>query len=188
MAYLVAIVLAVFVIAALWAAESGIQGFSLDHSIRPLEIATLGVNIFIAFFLQYYFASRSRDLRAEKDMLIDTVRDILRILRSCRDALAAYQDDSRNRNEHKRSVLQLFRRLSNGLDGIDTAIGASQCKALQKSSPAIRESYLYYKRAATDGSFPARRFTVEEFSIQEQNYRKLNRDLEELVFKINQYR
>jgi len=184
----IALVLALLFVATIVAARAGYLGLSLDHQIRPLELATLAVNIFIAFFLQYFFASRSTDLRAEKDLLIDSTRDVLTIMRSCRDALDAYQDANKSRQEHKKTVLQLLRRLANGLDSIQTALGASQCYRLAAQCDAIRRSYLSYKQCATGGSFPTKRFTAEEVSSQSQTYRRLNRDLEDLVFKINQHR
>jgi len=165
------------------AAERGLHGFSINHAIDPVGLATLGVNIFIAFFLQYYFATRITDDRAEKDILIDTVRDAFSMLRTCRDEVSGC-GTSKIAAEKQKKIISLYRALSNGLENVETAVEMSRCKELGKDFDSIRESFFKYKAAAT-GKFP---YDASDISYQAQTYRALNQQLHSLAFKLNQYR
>ncbi len=150
------------------------------------NLATLGVNIFIAFFLQYYFAARATDDRAEKDILIDNVRDVFNTLRSCRDEVAASHGIGKISKESQKKIIKLYRNLSNGLDNLQTAIEMSGCKQLGNECEGISEKFFKYKAAAT-GKFP-HPYDPSDIGYQDQTYRALNKELHSLAFKVNQYR
>ena len=179
-----AIVIAVGV--ALRAATIGWSRFSIKHEVDPITLTALGVNIFIAFFLQYYFAARARDDRAEKDILLDNVRDVFNLLRSCRDEVFALQGSGKISVENQKKINRLFRNLSNGLENLQTAIEMSLCKDVGKEWDALFDKYLKYKGSAT-GKFP-HPYDPSDIGYQDQTYRALNKDLHSLAFKINQYR
>ena len=61
------LVIVALVVATLWAAHSCLFGLHLNLEVKPFEVITLGVNICIAFLLQYYLANKTKDLRSEKD-------------------------------------------------------------------------------------------------------------------------
>ncbi len=170
------------------AAHNGLLGFSIEHKLNPVELATLAVSIFIAYFLQYYFISRAADDRSEKDILIDSLRDVLATVRDCRDTLIGCHDTKTISATHVKSIKLLFRKIANGLDNVETALGMSQCSALSEECKAIQDAFFNYKSAATGGSFPSHPYDSHAFTDQEKTYRALNQRLHALVFKINQHR
>jgi len=184
--YIVGAAIAVLCCLVFWSADTGLAGFSINHDIDPINLATLGVNIFIAFFLQYYFAARATDDRAEKDILIDNVRDVFNMLRSCRDEVNACHSVGKISRESQKKIIKLYRNLSNGLDNLQTAIEMSECKKLGRESEAIGERFYKYKAAAT-GKFP-HPYDPSDIGYQDQTYRALNKELHSLAFRINQYR
>jgi hypothetical protein len=169
-------------------AHVGWRGFSIDHNLNPVDLATLAVNIFIAYFLQYYFISRATDVRSEKDILIDGLRDVVASVRQCRDTLLACYDTGKISATHAKSIKLFLHKIANGLYDAETAIGMSQCSGLAKDCKAIQDALFSYKSAATGGSFPTKPYDVHAFSYQEQTYRTLNEKLHELVFKVNKHR
>ena len=171
-----------------WVAHIGWRGFSIDHQLNAVDLATLAVNIFIAYFLQYYFISRATDVRSEKDILIDSLRDVVTTIRQCRDTLLACHDAGKISAPHAKSIKLLFRKTSNSLENAEMAIGMSQCRSLAKECKAIQDALFNYKSAATGGSFPSKPYDAHAFSYQEQTYRTLNEKLHELLFKVNQHR
>jgi hypothetical protein len=168
-------------------AGTGWQNFSINHELDPVNILTLGVNIFIAFFLQYYFASRATEDRAEKDILIDNLRDVFNTLRACRDeVMASHATGKRVTKEAEKTIIKLYRNLANGLENLQTAIQMSGCKKLTKEFRIIIKRYYEYKRAGT-GKLP-RAYEAEDVGDHDRTYRALNRELHSLSFKINKYR
>lgn len=111
----------------------GVWGLTLSREIKPIDLALLLVNLFIAVFLQYYLATRINDLRAEKNLLIDEIKDATSILKSLREDC---EKPSLTLEERKR-VLYSLRRLANALDGIETMLGSSQLVHVQEEFAAI---------------------------------------------------
>jgi hypothetical protein len=165
-------------------AEAGWSNLSINHELDPINILTLGVNIFIAFFLQYYFAARATDDRAEKDILLDNVRDVFNILRSCRDEVIVCHGLAKVGKESQKKIIRLYRNLSNGLENLQTAIEMSGCEKLTKECESVRDNFYKYKAAAT-GKFP---YDPSDISYQDQTYRALMRELHSLAFKVNKHR
>jgi hypothetical protein len=85
--YIVGAVMTVACLVVFYLADKGWQNFSINHELDPVNILTLGVNVFIAFAIQYYFAARATEDRAEKDILLDNLRDVFEMLRSCRNEI-----------------------------------------------------------------------------------------------------
>ena len=139
-----------------FAAHVGWHGFSIDHKLNPVLLATLAVNIFIAYFLQFYLAPRASDSRAEKDILIDGLRDVLASTRQCRDTLMLCHDAGKISAEHAKLVKTHFRKIANGLDHVSTALAMSQCAKLAEDCKAIQDALFNYKSAATGGNFHPR--------------------------------
>jgi hypothetical protein len=171
----------------LWAAYQSFFGLFLNYEIRPVELAILAVNVFIAFFLQYYLATRITDQRTEKNILIDGLREVLVNLRQCRESVSNSYHSGRLAQPASKLILSLLRKVSNDLDTLETSLNASECSALGKECEAIRDMLFKYKGATTDGGFPAKAYTNDGFLEQERAYKKLAQQLQTLMFKINQY-
>jgi hypothetical protein len=171
----------------LYAAHRCLWGLSLDLEIRPIEVVTLSVTVGIALLVGYYLTNQINDLRAEKDLLIDDVRNVLRVLKSCRDTLNSCYDEGKIGPKSKTIILSHFHRLINGIDEIEAALGMSQCSSLPRDVASIKGAYLRYKMAATGGSFPSKPYSHSSISDQEQACHALNAELQSLVFKINKY-
>lgn len=182
--YIVGLSIAVLCVFAFAIANNGYWGYSINHDIDPVNVLTLGVNIFIAFFLQYYFASRASDDRAEKDILLDNVRDVFGMLRSCRDAVMSCHGVDDVSKESQQEIIKLYRTMSNGLENLRNAIEMSGCKKLTSDCDAVVKRFFAYKAAAT-GKFP---YDSSDISGQERTYRTLMRELHSLAFKVNKYR
>jgi hypothetical protein len=182
--YIVGGAIAVLCVTVFVLAANGYKNLSINHELDPIGLLTLGVNIFIAFFLQYYFAARATDDRAEKDILIDNVRDVFSILRSCRDEVMSCHGIAKISKDTQRKIIKLYRNLSNGLENLQTAIEMSGCRKLTKECEAVLEKFFKYKAAATN-KFP---YDSSDISYQEQTYRTLMRELHSLAFKVNQHR
>lgn len=172
-----------------WIGHTGWRGFSIDHTLNPVQLATLAVSVFIAYFLQFYFASRTAIERAEKEILLDDVRDVLSILRELRDLLmACYDNGGKIGTTNAKSIKRLLRQTANGLETLETAIGMSHCSKLEHECRTTQDALFSYKSASTGGNFPTNAYDAAAFNDQERTYRALNRALHDLVFKITRLR
>jgi hypothetical protein len=163
-------------------------GLTLNLEIKPVEVLTLAVSIVIAVLLQYFLVVKSSDLRAEKDILIGNISEVLTVLRSCRETLNSCHGGRKITPQIKGSVLSQIRQLSNGIDSVQLAIDLSQCKNLASEVDAIWTSYLDFKTASTGGSFPSIPYTAGSISDQERCWRSLHAKLQSLIFRINRSR
>lgn len=173
---------------AFWVTHIGWDGFSLDKRLSPVLLATLAVNIFIAYYLQFYFASRASDSRSEKNILIDGLRDVLSLTRQCRDTLMSCYNVGKISPTNAKLTKAQFRQIANGLDTVETGISMSQCASLGEGCKGIKDALFSYKSAATGGNFPSKAYDAQALSYQEQTYRQLIQKMHDLVFKINRYR
>ncbi len=184
----VAVIILAALCAVFWAAHVGWHGLSIEHKLNPTELATLAVNVFIAYFLQYYFISRATDDRSEKDILIDGLRDVLASARQCRDTLMSCHDAAKIAPAHAKLIKSQLRKIGNGLENVETALAMSGCATLAEDCKRIQDALFNYKRSATGGSFPSKPYDSQDFSYQEQTYRQLTQRMHELVFKINRHK
>jgi hypothetical protein len=171
----------------LFAAHRCWWGLSLDLEIRPIEVVTLAVTIGVAILVGYYLTNQVNDLRAEKDLLIDDIRNVLRVLKACRETLNSCYDAGKIDPTSKTIILSHFHRLINGIDEIEAALRMSQCSNLHRDIASTKDAYLRYKMAATGGSFPSKPYSHSSISDQERACHALNAELQSLVFKINKY-
>jgi molybdopterin-binding protein len=179
--YLFAAVTALAAIVLICSAHAGYWGLKLNPQIDAVAVATLAFTIVIAILVQYYFATRMTNRRAEKDLLLENGRDAIAVLKACREALDTSTEHGKPGSGRKQVLLQ-FRRLSNALDMLETALEMSECKTLAKA--AIREEYLSYKAAATRAA-PDKPYTVGDLADQERAYHKIRKLLQSLLFQIN---
>jgi hypothetical protein len=163
-------------------------GLFLNLEIKPIEVLTLAVDIIIALLLQYYFVSKASDFRAEKDLLIDNIRDVLGVIRACREIVNSCYEAGKIGRASAKQIITHFRRISNGIEHLEAAIAMSQCKRLSADMKIVRESYVNFKEAATGGSFPSKVYSPSSISEQEQACKSLNSHLQSLIFRINKYR
>jgi hypothetical protein len=167
-------------------------GLAIKREIRPVEFVLLCVNLFIAFSLQYYLAKRAGDRRAEKNLLIDELRDAVSHLRLCRDIVAGCQVAKKISAQNMAEILAEFKRVANGLDNFESALEMSDCpkkdcKHLREACEQAMHAYFDYKSAATGGHFPSRPYNRSEIAEQEITYRALHRKLQTIVFDVNRY-
>ena len=173
-----------FVLAVVWSAHAGLLGMTLNMEVKPLEVISLSVNIAIVFLLQYYLANKITDLRSEKDILIDNIADILSTMRACRDTLSTWQGKDKITPKDSHQVIQLFRRLSNGITHLEDSLNMSQCGKLSGDIPGIWQACDHYKYSATCAPFPLKPTSATE---QDRSFRALSAKLQSLVFKINKH-
>lgn len=181
-----ALILLILFAGIIWLAHCNYLGLYLDLKIRPVELATLVVNLFIALFLSQYFMAKASNLRAEKDFLISELRKILEVLSQASEELFACYGRPITQ-ERRKAVLSLLRRLGNDIESLETGLGASKCSKLAEHCDDIKNAYLDYKASATGGRFPSAPLTQDQISDSERRYRTLRHRLQQLLFAVNRH-
>jgi hypothetical protein len=161
-----------------------IWGMTLNLEIKPLEVLNLVVTIGIFGLLQFFLTNKITDLRSEKDLLIGNINDVLSTLRACRDALSMLHSLGKITPKHTNEILQLFRRLSNGITHIQDALKMSQCHKLSENIDEVWHACDHYKHAATSAPFPIKPTSPAD---QDRAFRDLSSKLQSLAFNINKY-
>jgi hypothetical protein len=182
-AYGFSAVVAILAALLICAAHVGYWGLKLHPEVDAVEVSTLAFTIILTLLVQYYLAGRMTTSRAEKDLLLENVRESISLLKTCRETLGV--PDEVAPPKRKETLLQL-RRLSNMLEILETALEMSECKTLAAQVRPIREEYLSFKGAATrtPGGKP---YTVGDRAEQERAYQKLRKLLQSLLFNINKH-
>jgi hypothetical protein len=184
MILLIAALILALAIALIWAAHACYLGMTLNLEIKPLEVLNLAVTVAIAVLLQYFLTNKITDLRSEKNILIDNVGDVISTLRACRDALSALHGRGKITPNDTNEILQLFRRLSNGITHVEDALAMSQCNRLTSELKEVWHACDHYKAAATSAPFPVSPTLPSE---QDRAFRDLSSKLQSLAFKINKH-
>jgi hypothetical protein len=178
------LIILALVVGVLFAAHSGVWGLHLNLELKPFEIITLGVNISIAYLLQYYLANKTRDLRGEKDLLIGSLNDVIGSLRACRDVLSGCEGYQRIPRGKTREVYRLLKQVSNGIHHLESAVRLSHCRKLGQEVATAFNSFDRYRAACTNSPFPVKSTPT---SGQDRAYNELYSNLQDLLFKINKH-
>jgi hypothetical protein len=176
---------AILVSLVFFAAVHGWFGLSLKDEVRPLEAITLVVNLLIAFFLQRFFTTRINDLRAEKNVLIDGTKEIIRLLSEVRDRTDAQLQKASIDEEDGFAILVGFRRIANAITDLEESVGMSHLKSIEESFPAIWKRFYSLKAVATGEGFPARGYSIRQQNSQQSRFRSLKTSCRRLIFRIN---
>jgi|SRR6267142_2524238 len=181
------ILLALVYSLAIIAAKEKFFGLTLKSELDPVALGALCVSIFIAFFLQYFFASRAGDLRAEKNLLIEDQKEVLAFAKQCRNILDDCFYAGKIDSQSKQKILSSLRNIANSLEHLDGALRKSQCQELGADFQNIKASYYLFKQTATGGNFPTTPYTATMFVQQDKAYRNLRDHLQSLLFKTNRF-
>jgi hypothetical protein len=180
-----AIAAIIIVLLILYVAKVGWLGLSLKNEVRPLEAITLVVNLLIAFFLQRFFTTRMNDLRAEKNVLIDTIKEIIHILGELRERTDAQLGKVSIDDEDRFAILSGLRRIANAITDLEESVSMSHLGSIKKSFTAIRTELFTLKSAATGGSFPSEGYSIQQINSQVLIFRSLKTRCQQLIFTIN---
>ncbi len=183
-----AVAAAIFVSLIFQAAICGWFGLSLKNEVRPLEAVTLATNLLIAFFLQRFFTTQINDLRAEKNVLIDASKEIIRLLSEAQERTDAQLQKGAIDEENTFAILAGFRRIANAITDLEDSVVMSHVGSLKQSFPTIWSRYYALKAVATGGGFPSRGYSVPQRNSQQLLFRRLKTSCRRLIFAINDAR
>jgi hypothetical protein len=184
MILLIALVILLLAVGLIAVAHYCLWGMTLNLEIKPLEVLNLAVTIGIFGLLQFFLTNKITDLRSEKDILITNINDVLATLKACRDSLSVLHGLVKITPKHTHEILQLFRRLSNGITHMEDALKMSQCHNLTERVKEVWHACDHYKYAATSAPFPVKPTSPAE---QDRAFRDLSSKLQSLAFDINKY-
>jgi|HubBroStandDraft_4_1064222.scaffolds.fasta_scaffold690684_1 hypothetical protein len=84
-----------------------------------------------------------RRIVREKDILLDNLRDVFEMLRSCRDEVTgAYGTGKKVTKEIERKIIKLYRNLANALDNLQTALDMSGMQTPRQRVRASQQAVL----------------------------------------------
>ncbi len=175
----------IIVLLILYAAAAGWLGLSLKNEVRPLEAITLVVNLLIAFFLQRFFTTKMNDLRAEKNVLIDAIKEIIHILGELRERTGAQLGKASIDDGDRFAILSGLRRIANAITDLEDSVSMSHLGSIKKSFAAIRRELFALKSAATGGGFPSEGYSIQQINSQILIFRSLKIRCQQLIFTIN---
>jgi hypothetical protein len=168
-------------------AGRGILGMSVKKEIDPISLGGLAVSAFIAFFLQYFFASRAGDLRVEKDFLIENQKDVMKLTKECRDEVYKAFDAAKVTKASGEKIKLLLRELANALSIFEESLKASQCKSTSSEFETTKSIYYALKAAATGRGFPSKPYDSSAIIDFDRSYRLLRKNLQLWFFRINNF-
>ena len=174
-----------FVLLIFYAAICGWLGMSLRNEVRPLEAITLVVNLLIAFFLQRFVTTRINDLRAEKNVLIDASKEIIRLLNEVRERTDAQLQKESIDEDDRFAILSGLRRIANAITDLEESVEMSHLESVKKSFPLLWSGFYSLKAVATGGGFPSKGYSIRQRNSQQTHFRSLKTSCRRLIFTIN---
>jgi hypothetical protein len=170
--------------ALIYAAKAGWWGLKLNGEVKTIEVLTLAVNLMIAWALQNFLVSRISNQRAEKDFLIEIVKDAQYRVKDCNERFYQCVNKSKVLKADFDFLKAACRNLANVLEQIEISIGKSDSKHLSPKYDGLKKTFYEYKAVLTDVS-PNRAYRPEATGEHLRANRALFSELQDLVFEIN---
>ena len=162
-------------------------GSSLNLEAKPFEILSCLLSaylVYVAANLQTSFAARTTTDRAEKDILLRTLRECVERTNDVRDSFTVCITDKGWVHPGEiQTVTVKFRILNNSVDQLEAEIGISRFSSLSKRFPMVKELLRHYKASVT--GLPPGEHKPAATSEANTKFRLLQLGLAELGFKIN---
>lgn len=149
------------------------------------DVFNFTLTLVFAFLLQNYLQKRFGDKRAEKDHLIDLIKESVAITNDTRSAFADSYQRKKILAEDRRLILNYTRNLSNSIDLIKTCLTSCGLNEEATECDEIASKYLEVKRLLTGGSFPSKPYTSDTFTDAEGAFAKVTNALHQLRIDIN---
>ncbi|MEO8649176.1 MAG: hypothetical protein ABI539_08425 [Acidobacteriota bacterium] len=165
----------------------GRQWISIDFK-RELglgDVLNFAITLVFAFVLQNYLQKRFGNERAEKEHLIDLIKDSITFLRDTRTAFMATYDSKKILPEDAKAIKALLRNLINSIELLKGLLNTCGYNSEGSECSNIETLYLEYKRILTGGSFPTKPYDGGQFSDAEKAYGQLNSKLNHLRITLN---
>jgi hypothetical protein len=160
-------------------------GLSIKRELDPIPLASLAVTVFIVFFIQYFFSTRTGELRAEKDFLIANQNEAMKTARKCCEVIEAAFDSGKITKASREKIVLSLRELANTMDIFEEALRSSHCREMSEHFNKTKLMYYRFKSTATGGSFPASPYTMRAIVAIKREYRLLQREIQEWFFRVN---
>ena len=161
-------------------------GLAIQNQVRPLEAITLATNLLIALYIQRFFTTRINDLRAEKNVLIDATKELIRVLSEVKERTDEQLNKPSIGEEDRTAILFGFRRIANAITDLQGIVSMSHLKSTNQNLTSIMLKYYELKSVATGDSFPFKGYSIRQRSSQDLLFRSLKTKCQRLIFEINE--
>jgi hypothetical protein len=156
-----------------WKSEVGLDSF-----------INFFTGIAVAVFLNHAYQKHINDLRVEKDLIIDKLKEAIKFLREVREDFSiTYRTEITKENLEKMVIT--FRQLSNSLAATKDIIDALEYTELINEVENIKLDFFIYKHIITGGKTIGEKYDSIDSQKQNTNYNKINTALHKLIVKIN---
>src|SRR5205823_845847 len=112
-------------------------------------VLTLLVTLTVAFLVQYIAQERSGDIRMQKNLLIEDIKECLSILRDLRGRFLACYYQGTVSTIDERVIKGTLKNLSNSLFTLEEEMSHCRVKIHNTDFGTIKDEYFDYKRAIT---------------------------------------
>ena len=140
--------------------------------------------IAVAVFLNHAYEKHINDLRAEKDLVIDQLKECLKLLREIRENFQIIALSPIQKADLDKIVSQL-RQFSNNLSSTKDLIDSIEENDLADFLESIKLDFFVYKQIITGTKAPNDRYDSTDSSRQESNYQKISSSIHKLIIKTN---
>ena len=157
---------------------------TLSYTLGISDVFNWLVVLALAKLLLLYWQRRHSDVRVEKDLLIQQIKDAMAELTSARSIFIRCYDAQEVLANDARVIKWKLRNLFNTIHFLES--GLLRCDRIKQISIAdLKETLFSYKDAVTGGNFPAEPYSASDWREEESVYRVLHEGLQDLIFKIN---
>lgn len=149
------------------------------------EVFNFIVALVVAFLFQAYFQKRFGNKRAEKDHIIDLIKETVLYLKDARTVFNLCYEKKRITKDNEKEIKALLRNLINSVTQTKEVIIFCGYKNEESKCKEIESLYIDFKRALTGGNFPTKPYDGENFSDAETSYGKLTNAINQLRINLN---
>lgn len=161
--------------------------FKLEEQINIIDLATLLVTIFLAFYIPAFLSKHMENLRFEKEVIIKKIialqssfNEVNKLVTECVQKNAVSQSKCH-------LIINSFTSISNELETVITLINYSHPKKLKPELTELKTFRREYKNLVTGGQFQHQNFKYSALTKKEEEklFNKIDHSICMLIFKIN---
>lgn len=159
--------------------------FQINWEFKITDVLQVVAAVVIALLIQKFATETYSDKRVAKNLLISRVEETISYFQDVHRVFLDCVGDGQISKENSTAILTLTRNINNSIKRLEHGLG--KCRMEAPSFKSVTASRLDYHRTLTGGGFPAHPYPVAVFAEENDSYNAITRDLESMIYEINNW-
>lgn len=149
------------------------------------DIFNLIITLLAALYIGAIVATKSTNVRVEKDIVISQAREIVSLIKQARQCFLKCYEEEAVSEEDRRSIISVMRNIANETRFLEEELEACKLKIGKEKINKARNHYSTLRYVLTGGNFPSQPYSHRDRNLMEEVYKSMHTDLNQLIIEVN---